>query len=154
MKRKIILLLISILILSGCENKEEELKKEYIEIKKDILEQTRITEKEKLPLDITVKIDREEEKIKYKVILNHPKENMKEIKAMVVHNYYNENLFPSIGIFDDKKELLVDKTDTIIELEDTIESTKSISDLELEIKVWIEYKNDLGKKVNIFYKTT
>lgn len=139
----------------GCENREEISKSEYIDMKSNLLEKKNYTEKDKLPLDIMVKIDRmDEEKVKYRVILSHPKENMREIKAMVIHNYYNEDLFPSVGIFDDRKELLTVSDDSQIELEDSIKTTKNISQLNLELKVWIEYTNDLGDKREIFYKTT
>ena len=154
MKKVYIIFLLS-LFLIGCENKEEELKTEYVVAKNNLKEEKEYTKKEELPLDITVEIDREnEEKLTYRVILNNPKENMKEIKAIVIHNYYSEELFPSIGIFDEKKSLLTSDIESKIELSNTIKTTKNLSKLNLELKIWIEYKNDRGETKEIYYKTT
>ncbi len=155
MRRGTIIFFLCIFFLIGCENIEEDSKNEYLSMKNSLLEEKEYTDVNELPLDITTRIDRiNEEKVNYKVILNHPKINMKDMKIMVVHNYYNEDLFPSVGIFDDKKELLVSSKDNSIELEDSIKTTKNISKLNLELKLWIEYINDLGEKKEIIYKTT
>ena len=153
--KKVTIIFLLILILVGCENKKEENKDEYISIKKHLLEEKEYTKGEDLPVDITVKIDREdEEKVKYKVILNHPKENMKEIKILVINNYYNEEVFPSVGIFDDPKNLSTTEQDSSIELDSILKTTKNISKINLELKIWMEYINELGEKKEIYYKTT
>ena len=79
---------------------------------------------------------------------------MKNIKLLVVNNYYNEEVFPSIGIFDDPKELLTSNNDSSLELENTIKTTKNISKINLELKLWMEYINELGETRKIYYKTT
>ena len=153
--KKVTIIFLLILILVGCENKKEENKDEYISIKKQLLEEKEYTKREDLPVDITVQIDRvDEEKVNYKVILNHPKDNMKDIKVLVINNYYNEEVFPSIGIFDDPKKLSTDEQDSSIELDSILKTTKNISKINLELKVWMEYINELGEKKEIYYKTT
>ena len=154
MKKKLIIASLCIFFLVGCDNKEEVIKNEYISMKSNLLEEEKYTKSEDLPLDIIIDIKREDEIIKYSVKLKNPKENMKDMRVMVAHNYFSENLFPSVGIFDDKKELLTNNKDEFIELTDTIDTTKDISKLDLELKVWIEYKNDLNEKKEIIYKTT
>ena len=145
--KKVTIIFLLILIL---ENKDE-----YISIKKHLLEEKEYTKGEDLPVDITVKIDREdEEKVKYKVILNHPKENMKDIKILVINNYYNEEVFPSVGIFDDPKSLSTTEQNSSIELDSILKTTKNISKINLELKIWMEYINELGEKKEIYYKTT
>ena len=152
--KKRILLVILLLVLGGCSNKPEEDKSEYIAIKSNLLEEKNYTSKEELPLDIVVSIDRkDEEKVSYKVIFSNPKEDMYDIEAMVVHNYHNEDLFPTIGLFDDKGELLK-KTDKVIELSDIIETNKDLSSMNLELKIYIKYKDKNGDKKEIYYKTT
>ncbi len=155
MKKKYVLIFFCLLFLVGCENQEEKIKNEYIGMKSTLLEEDYTDiDKDNLPLDIKVQIDRvDEEKVKYHVIFSNPKENMNEIKAMVVHNYYSETLFPSVGVFDDKQNLLVSDGDSI-ELVDTIKTTKNISKLNLELKVWMEYVDDDGEKKEVYYKTT
>lgn len=139
----------------GCENKEETTKNEYIAMKNETFNEKNYT-KEFLPVDIITTIDRvDEEDVSYKTTITNPKENMHNVKVLLVHNYYNEDIFPSIGIFDEPQELLVDNTkDTELILKDTIKTTKNISKLGLELKLLIEYTNDAGEKKDIYYKTT
>ena len=155
MKKKIIVIyILCIFFLVGCENKEENIKNDYITMKNNVIEEEEYTKAEDLPLDIIVDINREEELIKYKITLKNPKETMKDIVALVVHNHYSENLFPSVGIFDEKKELLVTDKNKTIELEDTIDTTKDISKLNLELKIWIKYKNEQNEEKEVLYKAT
>ena len=155
MKKIYILLLSSLFLMCGCENKEETTKNEYIAMKNETFNEKNYT-KEFLPVDIITTIDRvDEEDVSYKTTITNPKENMHNVKVLLVHNYYNEDIFPSIGIFDEPQELLVDNTkDTELILKDTIKTTKNISKLGLELKLLIEYTNDAGEKKDIYYKTT
>ena len=80
---------------------------------------------------------------------------MHNIKAMVVHNYNNEDIFPSIGVFDETRELLTtSENNASIKLNGEIKTSKNISKLNLKLKVWIEYTNNDGEKKDIYYKTT
>lgn len=155
MKKISILLLISLLFITGCETKEEATKKEYIAMKNATFDDENY-KKEKLPFDIVTTIERvDEEEINYQTTINNPKENMHNIKVLVVHNYYSEDIFPTIGVFDEPKELLVNNNDDKeIILKDTIKTTTNLSKLNLELKMLIEYTNDLGEKKDIYYKTT
>lgn len=155
MKKISILLLLSLIFITGCETKEEATKKEYIAMKNATFDDENY-KKEKLPFDIVTIIERvDEEEINYQTTINNPKENMHNIKVLVVHNYYSEDIFPTIGVFDDPKELLVNNNDDKeIILKDTIKTTTNLSKLNLELKMLIEYTNDLGEKKDIYYKTT
>lgn len=151
--KKLYVILLCLFFMTGCQNKEENVKNEYIAFKKEVLKSANYQE-ENLPVDIITTIERiDNENISYKTIITNPKENMHNIKIMLVHNYQNENLYPSIGIFDETKELLVENTEEII-LEDTIKSNENISKLDLELKLLIEYIDDFGEKKDIYYKTT
>lgn len=151
---KRLLLLLLMFSLMGCSTKEEDDKSEYIAIKSHLLEESKYTEADDLPLDIVVNIDRmDEEVVDYSVVFSNPKEDMYDIEAMVVHNYYNEDLFPTIGLFDKKGELLSDDENTI-ELKDTIKTNKNLSAIDLELKIYIKYKDKDGELKEIYYKTT
>ena len=157
MKRKCILLLFILIILSGCENtsKEETTKSEYIAMKNQTFDDKNYNN-EALPVEIITTIDRiDDETINYKITITNPKENMHNIKAIVVHNYYNEDTFPSIGVFDETKELLIDddKKNELV-LKNSINTTTNISKLNLELKMLIEYTNDNGETKDIYYKAT
>lgn len=155
MKKIYILLLFSLVFISGCENKEEAIKNEYIAMKNETFDEKNYTEEE-LPVDIITTVERiDEEAVNYKTTITNPKENMHNVKILLVHNYYNEDIFPSIGVFDEPQELLVDNDEeTKLTLKDTIKTTKNISKLDLKLKVLIEYTNDNGEKKDIYYKTT
>ena len=152
--KRIFLIMTLVIIITGCNNKEEKDKNEYLDMKSKLLEHTKFLSEDDLTLDIVINVDRETvEKINYEVVLSKPKENMKDIKAIVVHNYYTENKFITIGIFDKTKDLLKDSDEKIV-LKDTIDTTDDIKELELELKFMIKYTNDNGEKKTIYYKTT
>ena len=155
MKKIYILLIVGVLFISGCENKKESVKEEYIATKSNLIKETNYTNKEDLPLKIVTFLDRKnEEELEYKVVLSDATRNMHDVKALVVHNYYNEDdVFPSVGLFDKKEELLVND-DKTVELTGIVRSNKSISKLDLELKIYIEYIDDSNNKKSIYYKTT
>ena len=155
MKKTYILLIFSLFLITGCENKEEVIKNEYIAMKNETLDEENYTE-DSIPVDIITTIERiDEEAITYMTTITNPKENMHDVKVLLVHNYYNEDVFPSIGIFDEPQELLVDSEDNFeLVLKDTIKTTTNLSKLGLEIKISIEYTDDNGEKKDIYYKTT
>lgn len=150
--KKICCLILILFLFTGCENQEEQEKNDYIAYKNNLLS-TKEYSKD-LPLDIIIDIKREDEQtVDYTVKLANPKENMHKVRAMVVNNYSNEAVFPTIGLFDEKEELLVENKDfNEVELEGKIESTKNISSLKLKLKVWIEYQSDTGEKKEVYYQ--
>ena len=158
MRKKVLLILLLLILVTGCKNKEETDKSDYLAMKSNLLGQSKFIKSNDLPCDITVKLDRiNEEKITYKVILDNPKENMHSVKVIVVHNFYTEEMFPSIGFFDKKKALLISSDDnhtSKLTLKGNIETTSSIENLDLELKVLIEYQNDSDENKAIYYKTT
>lgn len=153
--KKICILLMFSLLLSGCENKEETKKNEYLAMKSATFNERNYVSEE-LPVDIVTTIERiNDETINYKTAITNPKENMHDVKVMLVHNYQNEDVYPTIGVFDEPKELLMDNNElSELTLTDTINTTKNISKLGLELKLLIEYTDDLGEKKDIYYKMT
>ena len=153
--KKICILLVLSLLLSGCENKEETKKNEYLAMRSATLNERNYVSEE-LPVDIVTTIERiNDETINYKTAITNPKENMHDVKVMLVHNYQNEDVYPTIGVFDEPKELLLDRNESSeLTLTDTINTTKNISKLGLELKLLIEYTDDLGERKDIYYKMT
>lgn len=156
MKKFFLIILLSLFVFTGCNNKGEDEKNEYLAMKSDLLEQQEYTSADELVCDILVNIDREDpEKIVYTVTLSNPKENMNSIKAIVVHNYYTEELFPTIGLFDDEASLIIgEENDAEIDLSGTIDTTDDIDTIDLELKVLIEYTDDNNEVKDIYYKST
>lgn len=155
MKKISLLIIISLFLITGCNNQEENEKSEYLAMKSKLLETSSYTKQENIPCDITVNIDRvDDEKVSYNVILSNPKEDMRKIKAIVVHNYYNEDIFPTIGLFNKTTNLFTSDKEKQLKLKGTIDTTTDIDSLNLELKVFIKYTNQDGKEKDIYYKTT
>lgn len=156
MKKVFLFLLVVTLFLSGCKNKEETEKNEYLAMKSKLLEVKKYSDIKNLPCDIVVDVHRiDSERVEYKVSFLNPKENMYKIKAIVVHNYYSEDIFPSIGLFNKKYNLYVDALDNDnINLKGKIETSEDIDNINFKLKIMIEYYNDDNEKKDIYYKTT
>lgn len=154
--KKFIILLITIFMITGCnqETIDQEEKGEYLALKSNLVEKETFISNEELNCNITISVDRvNEEVISYTTVISKPKENMKSIKMMVIHNYFTEEIFPTVGIFDEGKDLLKEE-DNNITLVGYIDTTKDIKKLDLELKIWIQYISDDGNIKDIYYKTT
>lgn len=154
MKKKYLLLLVLLLFLFGCDNWEEEVKNDYLSMKSDLIKETSFSSLEEINCDVSVFIDRiDEEKVSYEMIVENPSINMNNIKAILIHNYYTEQLFPSVGIFDDPVDLIVNSGNKIT-LKGEIETDNDIDSLNLVLKLYIRYVDDNGNEKDIYYKAT
>ena len=142
--------------MTGCkqETTDQEEKSEYLAYKSDLVDREEFSENDDLPCDITISIDRvNDESVSYTTIISNAKENMNDIKMMIVHNYFTEEVFPTIGVFDKGRSLTASDTSNIT-LVGYIDTTKDIKKLDLELKIWIEYTTEDGEVKDIYYKTT
>lgn len=148
-----------IIFMCSCETKKEDVeteKNDYLVLKADLQEQEEYTKQEELMCDITFSVDRtSEEEVSYRAIIDNPKEDMYNIKALLIHNYFTEDIFPSIGIFDETATLIAGGEEVRgISLVGYIETSKDIEELDLEMKVLIQYEDKDGKEKTIYYKAT
>ena len=156
MKRSIVIALIC-LMLSGCSKDKVTLEKDdYLVFKEELLTQNKFTEEKDINFDLNISVDKvSEEEISYRAIIDNPKENMYNVKALVVHDYFSDEIFPSIGIFDEPVDLIINNEEIKgINLVGYIKTTKNIDKLNLNIKVYIEYTNESDEIVKVYYKTT
>ena len=152
--KKVLLLMIFLVLIIGCKNKEENVKNNYLSMKSSLLEAKKFTSIDELPCDITVDVKRlNDEKVTYKVVLSDPKEDLNDLKVIVVHNYYTEDVFPSIGFFEKTKDLKFGDEKSVV-LKGEIETSDDIDELNLELKILVRYKNNDNKTKDIYYKTT
>ena len=154
--KKLLCILIFLALLTGCkkETVDEEEKSDYLAWKSDLVEREDFIDNNELNCDITVSVERiDDESISYTTVVSNPKEDMKDIKMLVVHNYFTEDVFPSVGVFDKTRDLLVDNNDDIT-LVGYIDTTKDIKKLDLEVRIWIQYTDANGNLKDIYYKTT
>lgn len=161
-KRGLILLLTfisSILIIVGCsknsstnnnENVEKE-KESYIEYVQKLKKVTESSSE--IPFDIDVTYDKlNDEEVRYQVVIDNPKENIKNIKALAVHNRQTDDIFPSIGIFDDSVDLLLESESKGVILVGYIPYEGDLDDFDCKMKVLISY--EIGEKKYTSYYVT
>ena len=154
---KKVLLLVLPLLLVGCSKDKLTLEKdEYLVFKEELLEKNNFTNEEDINFDLTISVDRvNEEEISYRAIIDNPKENMHNIKAILVHDYLTDEVFPSLGIFDDTIDLIIDDENIKgINLVGYIKTTKEIKEIDLNIKVYVEYTDDNNKVKKVYYNST
>lgn len=140
-------LLIILLLLVGCSTKEEDNKYAYLEYKSDLEEREEFDAKEELDFKFLFNIEKEEELTKYSLIINEPKINMYNIKALLIHDGSTDDVYPTAGIFDKPLSLLTG-IDNEIKLEGT--TINNIDDI--SFKLYIEYTDENNNEYKVYYK--
>lgn len=151
MKKVLVFVLIFVFICVGCsmdmtstssnkeENKSEKEKKVYVDYVKKLKDVKETTEN--LPFDITITFDKiNEEEIRYQVVIDNPKSDIKNIEAIAVHDKQTDDVFPSIGIFDDTIDLITNQKPEGVILVGYIPYEEDLEDFECEVKVLIKYE--------------
>jgi len=148
--RKYVVLIISLFVLGGCSTKEEDSKYAYLEYKNNLEKQTEFSNDEVLEFNTFFNIERKgEEEVRYSLVIDNPKTNMHHVKALLVHDYSSDTAFPSVGIFDEERELTKESKDKI-ELSGVINSIEDIN--QTNFKLYLEYTNDMGIANKIYYE--
>jgi len=158
--KKIVVITFIIFTLVGCNsnNNLSEKKKLYQEMLKRLEVSTNDHFMKPLLFDINIYVDKViDSEIMYRVIIDNPKEEIKKISALVVHNYPTSDIFPSIGIFDSKVNLIPNYIDVNnnyvkgITLVGYIPYNGDINLFNGEFKVIVEYEDNLGNIKNDYY---
>ena len=145
--KKLLLVIISLFLLVGCSTKEEDEKIAYLEYKNE-LEEVKDFDSE-VDFNTYFNIVREnEETVNYSLIINNPKINMNNVKALLIHDYSTEDAYPSVGIFDEPITLNASSEDSII-LKGAITSNEDLGDV--KFKLYLEYSDDNGELNKIYY---
>ncbi len=144
--KKIILMLITLILLTGCFKKEEN--KAYTKYQKLISELQKIkSSSENIPLNIEINVTEYENNIlSYTALINKNDTEMNDIEALLIHNIETENEFPSIGIFDEKISLNKKDKEKGIKLTGYVEKNDKI-----DFKLLIKYKDNKGKTQKYYY---
>ena len=74
---------------------------------------------------------------------------MNNVKALLIHDFLNEEAFPSVGIFDEPTKLQKDTEDKIV-LNGNIQTTNDISST--KFKLYLEYTDDNNNLNKIYYE--
>ena len=113
-----------------------------------------------IPFDIEVYTEKIiDNEITYRVIIDNPKEDIKNIEAIIIHDKYTEDIFPSTGIFDDKLNLIpetIDKDKNYVKgiiLTGYIPFKADINDLNATFKVLVKYTDKFNVESVVMYST-
>lgn len=156
--KKIFWIITLVFLLSGCTKeltKEEIIYNDYV----DKLKQEEKSE-DNLPFDLEIFVDKIIEKeVMYRVIIDNPKVSLRNIEALVIHDKYTEDVYPSSGIFESKLSLIpgvINKTSNYVEgiiLAGYIPYEGDINNLNATFKVLFKYEDDEGVSHTIIYST-
>ena len=156
--KKIFWIITLVFLLSGCSKeltKEEIIYNDYV----DKLKQEEKSE-DNLPFDLEIFVDKIIEKeVMYRVIIDNPKVSLRNIEALVIHDKYTEDVYPSSGIFESKLSLIpgvINKTSNYVEgiiLAGYIPYEGDINNLNATFKVLFKYEDDEEVSHTIIYST-
>lgn len=158
----VVLILSAMFIIIGCSKNDdskkvdnssniEKEKNTYIKFVKELKKVKESSEE--LPFDINVSYDKlDDEEVRYQVVIDNPKVELKEIKALAIHNKQTDDVFPSVGIFDSIVDLSTSSDSKGIILVGYIPYDGNIDDFDCEIKVLISYIKD-ENKITSYYVT-
>ena len=164
MKKQIIIVLtiLSIFLVVGCTNvkdkekvdkiqktnKIESKKDTYIKYVKKLKKVT--TSDQELPFKVDVVYEKMAEEIRFQVVIDEPTGEIKNIRALAIHDKQTDDVFPSVGIFDDKVSLVPNKKPSGVILVGYIPYEGDMDDFEAEIKVLIEYEYEGNVKTSYY----
>ncbi len=150
MKKILKFLICFIFLLTGCAN--QAISKEKLTYQKYINELNSINNStEIIPFDIEIKVDKLTNDINmYQFIMDNVSESLYDVEALIIHDKKTDDIFPSIGVFDNKENLLKNKKPTGIVLVGYIDNDKSKN---ITFKVLIKYKDSNNKKHKVYYVT-
>lgn len=146
MKKIIVILLL--ILLCGCTSSEKNIYLDYINELKEVK-----TSSKTYPFNIEVKYDKIiDREVRYQVILDNVKEDITDIEMICYHDKETKDIYPSIGIFDDKESLFKDKKPSGLILVGYIPYKKDINNFHITMKVLVKYKIN-NKEYKIHYVT-
>lgn len=160
MKKKLlifIIMFICLISLFGCAKKQPK-EKQSIETEKSTyikkVQKLKKVQKttEDLPFDINIEYEKMKDEVRYQVIIDNPKSEVKDISALSIHNKQTDDVFPSVGIFDKKVDLIPNEKPSGVILVGYFPYKGSIDDLKIQMKVLIEYKIN-NEKYTSYYVT-
>lgn len=142
--------LLPLILLVGCTNNVEENKYSYLDYKDKLQKQESFSTDDDIDFNVYFNINREnEEIINYGVVIDNPSIDMYNVKALLIHDYVQEDAYPSVGILDDTVELKKDSEDKIT-LSGKIQTDEDISNV--NFKLYLEYTDLDGLLNKIYYK--
>lgn len=148
MKKAVIIL--PLIFLVGCTTTAEDNKYTYLSYKSELQKKEEFDKEDDSHFSSYFNVKRQsKEVVEYSIIVENPRINMHNVKALLIHDFLAESAFPSVGIFEEPKDLLVGTEDRII-LKGVIQTEDDISNV--KFRLYLEYTDDQGEENKIYYK--
>ena len=146
--KKILICLLLIFFMCGCTSSEKKTYLNYIDELKEVKESSK-----NYPFTIEVKYDKLiDQEVRYQVILDEVKEDITDIEIICYHDKKTDDIYPSMGIFDDKESLFKDKKPSGLILVGYIRYKGDLEDFNITMKVLVKYKIN-NKEYKKYYVT-
>lgn len=137
--KKIILICICFFILTGCQKENVISLKDYYAFIQAINTQQEYKESSTY-FNITLLVNKMEDRYRYDVILSHPIEKLSEVKIVCMDNG-DEAYFPSLGVYDEPVTL-DDYTDKEALVYKGINLSGVVDFQEVVVKILVEFKDE------------
>jgi hypothetical protein len=152
-------LLLILLLLVGCSNGEmKQEKTAYNEYIDELKHASNKNFSNYLPFNINLYYDKIiETEVMFRVIIDKPKEPIRNIEAIVIHNQKTDDIFPTSGVFDQEYSLIpnvINKKSNYVEgiiLVGYIPFDLELNKFNAEFKVLVKYEDDDLKTHKVYY---
>ncbi len=148
-----------IIFIGGCYNNQltaEE--KEYYQLVDELKKINHNQFSENFPFDINVYFDKiMESEIRYEVVIDNPRNIINNIKAIAIHDYETNDVFPNTGIFDEPfsmNPLVVDLKANYVKgviLIGYIPFKDDLEEYKGKVRVLVEYEDEISNINKIFF---
>lgn len=146
-------ILIIIVLLTGCNKNNDN---EYYLLVDEL--KTIETSTIDIPFDINISLDTiTDDEIMYNIIVDNPKEDTFDVKVLAIHDKTTKDIYPSIGIYDKKVNLIPnevnEKKNNVkgIALVGYFPFEGEIEDYRVTFKILIEYTDVNGNSQKVYF---
>ena len=152
--KRILVSLLMLLLLTGC-TQSNSMQLKYDKQMKQLFS---VNENSgALPCTIELTYDKiTDDEVSYQIVLDNPKENMRNINVVVTHDKVTDDGYPSIGVFDLEPinlSTIIDEDNPHkgIVLVGYFEYSGDLEELDATFKISINYINDAIEEKTIYY---
>lgn len=158
--KKISVIIVLLLIMCGCTGRLDEDTITYHSYVEELSELKKTTTSKGI-VDVAIELNRySDDEITYSVVIDNPKEKMKNVEAIVYHDQETTDVYPSVGIYDKKLNLIPnlkkneDKNVKGIVVVGYIKTKQNIEKFHPTLKVMMIYYNSDNERQKIYYSKT
>lgn len=152
--KRILVVLSVLLLLTGC-TKSNSMQVKYDKQMKQLFSVNESSGN--VPCSIELTYDKiTDDEVSYQIVLDNPKENMRNINVVVTHDKVTTDGYPSIGVFDVEPinlSTVVDEENPHkgIVLVGYFKYSENLEELDATFKISINYINDAIEEKTIYY---